>query len=202
MSEALRFLEAVKDDRLEALYGVALALGLRQSEAFGLRWSDIDLDKGLLTVHYQLRVVDGHPTFVQPKTKRSRRTIPLPGPLLNMLTRHRTRQKAERLEAKRWHDHELIFCTPIGTPLDGANIRKRFAAHLAAAGLPAIRYHDLRHSSASLLAARGVAQRTVMEILGHTQMSTTNDYTHIPSDSMKEASDRMADLFAPRKASK
>ncbi len=201
--EALRLLETVKGDRLEALYGVAISLGLRQSEAFGLRWRDIDLDKGLLSVRHQMRVVEGAPSFVEPKSRRSRRTLTLPVPLLAMLKRHRTRQKEERLIAgPRWHDHELVFTTPIGTPLDGSNVRKQFAAHLETADLPAIRFHDLRHSAASLLAARGVSQRTVMEILGHTQMATTsNVYTHITSDSMREATDRMADLFASAKAS-
>lgn len=201
--EALRLLATVKGDRLEALYGVAISLGLRQSEAFGLRWRDIDLDKGLLSVRHQLRVVTGVPTFVEPKSRRSRRTLTVPAPLLAMLKRHRTRQKEERLMAgPRWHDHELVFTTPIGTPLDGSNVRKQLAANLKTADLPAIRFHDLRHSAASLLAARGVSQRTVMEILGHTQMATTsNVYTHITSDSMKEATDRMADLFAVDKAS-
>ncbi|CAA9582429.1 MAG: hypothetical protein AVDCRST_MAG87-3530 [uncultured Thermomicrobiales bacterium] len=97
--EALRLLEVVRGDRLEALYGVAISLGLRQSEAFGLRWRDLDLDKGLLSVRHQLRVVDGVPTFVEPKSRRSRRTLTVPAPLLAMLRRHRTRQKEERLQA-------------------------------------------------------------------------------------------------------
>ncbi|MDQ3654426.1 MAG: site-specific integrase [Chloroflexota bacterium] len=201
-TQALRLLEQVRSDRLAALYGVALSLGLRQAEAFGLRWKDVDLDGGLLTVRFQLRVVDGEPTFVEPKSRRSRRTITLPAPLVTALKAHRMRQKEERLKAgPRWQDHDLVFSTPIGSPLDDSNVRKQFAEHLDAAGLPSIRYHDLRHSAASLLAARGVAQRTVMEILGHTQMSTTsNVYTHVTTDSMKEATDRMADLFEPRKA--
>lgn len=196
-NEALRFLQVVQGNRLEALYGVAIALGLRQSEAFGLRWQDVDLDRGLLTIRYQLRVVNRTPTFVEPKSRRSRRTVTVPPLVLAMLNRHRTMQKEERLKAGgSWHDHNLVFCTPIGTPLDASNVRKRFAAHLETAGLPRIRFHDLRHSAASLLVARGVSQRVVMEILGHTQMSTTsNIYTHVTTDSMKDATDRMADLF-------
>ncbi len=200
-AQALQLLDQVSSDRLEALYGVALSLGLRQAEAFGLRWHDIDLDAGVLTVRYQLRVIKGEPTFVEPKSRRSRRTVTLPAPVLALLKRHRKKQVVEQLEATRWHDHQLVFCTPIGTPLDDSNVRKQFAAHLAAADLPPMRFHDLRHSAASLLAARGVSQRVVMEILGHTQMATTsNVYTHVTSNSMKEATDRMADLFAPRKA--
>jgi integrase len=195
--EASRFLQQVQGDRLEALYGVALSLGLRQSEAFGLRWQDVDLERGLLTVRYQLRTVDGKPTWVEPKSRRGRRTVPMPAPLLAVMRQHRTRQKEERLKAgPKWHEHNLVFCTPIGTPLDDSNVRKQFARHLEAAGLPAIRFHDLRHSAASLLAARGVSQRTVMEILGHSQISTTmNVYTHVTTDSAREATERMADLF-------
>jgi integrase len=201
--EAMRFLEQVKTDRLDALYGVAIALGLRQSEAFGLRWHDIDIDVGTLTVRHQLRMVQGKPTWVESKSRRSRRTIPLPAPLLAMLRRHRTRQKEERLMAgARWNDYELVFCTPIGTPLDDSNVRKQFAGHLEAAGLPRIRYHDLRHSAASLLPARGVDQRTVMEILWHSRIATTvNVYTHIASASMRDATDRLSDLFGSDKAS-
>lgn len=201
--ESLRFLDQVKDDRLAGLYGVALSLGLRQAEAFGLRWNDVNLEQGELTVRYQLRVMEGEPTWVEPKSRRSRRTLTLPRPLIEVLRRHRTEQKRDRLSAgPKWKDYDLVFSTPLGTPLDGSNVRKQFTAHLEAAGLPAIRFHDLRHSAASLLASRGVSQRVVMEILGHTQMSTTNNiYTHITTDSMKEATDRMADLFDADKLS-
>lgn len=201
--QASAFLEQVRSDRLEALYGVALTLGLRQAEAFGLRWRDVDLDRGLLTVRYQLRMVEGEPTWVEPKSRRSRRTVTMPTPLVLMLKSHRSRQLEERLAVgPKWKDHDLIFSTPLGTPLDGSNVRKQFIGHLVTAGLPEIRFHDLRHSAASLLAARGVSQRVVMEILGHTQMSTTNNiYTHITTASMKDATDLLSDLFEADKAS-
>ncbi len=201
--EAARFLEAARGERLEALYGGAVSLGLRQSEAFGLRWQDVDLEHGRLTVRWQLQEIDGEYRFVEPKSSRSRRTVTLPAPLLNGLKQHRSRQNIERLQAgSKWKDWNLVFCTPLGTPLDGSNVRKQYKALLKRAGLPELRFHDLRHSAASLLAARGVSQRTVMEILGHSQISTTmNIYTHIETDTIREATDRMADLFPEEKAS-
>lgn len=202
-SEATRFLEAAQGDRLEALYAVAVSLGLRQSEAFGLRWDDLDLDRGRLAVRWQLQHIDGKPQFVEPKSGRSRRTLALPAPLLVALKHHRLRQLEERLMAgNRWNDQDLVFCTPIGTPLDASNVRKQYRALLERAGLPRIRFHDLRHSAASLLAARGVSQRTAMAILGHAQISTTmNTYTHVETVTMRDAADRMADLFPADKRS-
>lgn len=201
--EAERFLAQVKDDRLGPMYTTTLVLGLRQAEAFGLRWENIDFKAGTLTVRHQLRMVGGTPTWVEPKSKRSRRTVTMPEPLIETLKAHQVKQATVRGEAgERWKEYDLVFTTPIGTPLDGSNVRKHFAAQLTTAKLPEIRFHDLRHTAASLLAARGVPQRTVMEILGHTQASTTaNVYTHIATETMKEATDRLADLFGPNNRS-
>lgn len=201
--EAERFLAHVKSDRLGPMYTTTLVLGLRQAEAFGLRWENLDLDEGTLAVRYQLRMVGGTPTWVEPKSKRSRRTVTMPKPLIETLTAHKAAQETEREDAgDRWKDYDLVFTTPIGTALDGSNVRKHFAAQLEAAKLPPIRFHDLRHTAASLMAARGVPQRTVMEILGHTQAATTaNIYTHIATDTMRDATDRLSDLFGADKRS-
>lgn len=195
--EVTAFLSTVEDDRLGPMYATAILTGLRQSELFGLRWPNVDLDAGTLTVREQLRMVGGTPTWVEPKTKRSRRTVPLPVSLVAILRAHRERQLRERAEAgARWKDHNLVFTTPLGTPLDPSNVRKHFLARLGDAGLAPRRFHDLRHTTATLLAGRGVPQRTVMEILGHTQAATTaNVYTHISTDTMREATDRLGDLF-------
>lgn len=151
--ECQRLLVEVRGDRLEALFVVALATGARQGELIGLRWSDLDLDAGTLTVRRARAMqADGSLGFSEPKSEKSRRTISLPAIALVALRAHRLRQLEERLGlGPNWRDTELVFTTTIGTPLDGAAITHRFQAHLAAAGIPRRRFHDLRHSAATLL---------------------------------------------------
>ena len=197
--QARGFLDAVRGDRLEALYTIALALGLRQGEALGLQWDDIDLHAGMLTVRHSLQRIGGHLQLVEPKTDRSRRTIPMPTAIVTAVRAHRTRQLEERLWAgSRWHESSYVFTTRIGTPLDGSNVTHRLQATLAAAGLPRQRFHDLRHACASLLMALGVPARVVMETLGHSQISLTmNTYSHVIPSLQRDAADRMQELLTP-----
>ncbi len=196
--QARAFLEAVKGDRLEALYSVAVALGLRQGEALGLRWEDLDLAAGTLRVRHSMQRVDGTLTFVDPKTERSRRTIVLPVSIVAALKAHKVRQLEQRLLAgARWQDWGLVFPSTIGTPLDGSNVTHRLRKHLERAGLPRQRFHDLRHCCASLLLAQHVPPRIVMEILGHSQIALTMDtYSHVMPTMQREAADLMDGILA------
>jgi integrase len=196
--EARRFLEAARNDRLYALYAVALAVGLRSGEALGLRWSDVNLDDGTLSVRHALQRVDGRLVLVEPKTPRSRRTLALPATAQLALRGHRARQDAERqLAGSRWQEHDLVFTSTIGTPLDGTAVTKRFQRLLASAGLPHQRLHDLRHACASLLLAQGVHPRVVMELLGHSQIGLTlNTYSHVLPQLGRDAADRMEAVLA------
>ena len=194
--DARALLAAVRGDRLEALFTVALALGLRQGEALGLRWPDVDLDAGTVTIQRSLQRFDGEWCFPEPKTTRSRRTVPLPGPVITALREHRARQHQERLrlgpawQGQTWGD--LVFADEAGGPLSGFHVSRRFKALLAVAGLPEMRYHDLRHGAASLMAAQGVPARVAMEILGHSQISTTmNIYAHVAPELGRDAADRI-----------
>jgi integrase len=197
--QARRFLEAIGGDRLEALYSVALAIGLREGEAFGLRWSDVDLDAGTLTVRHSLQRIDGKPVLVEPKTARSRRTITLPTVAIVALRRHEVVQQQERLGAGAgWTHHSLVFCTPTGTPLDPSNVLKRFQRILRRVGLPRLRFHDLRHTCATLLLAQGVHPRLVMDILGHSQISLTLDtYSHVIPTMRREVATKMDEILGP-----
>lgn len=193
---AKALLDAVKGDRLEALFTVALACGLRQSEALGLRWSDVDLDEATLDVLRTLQRIDRAYRFLEPKTTHSRRTIALPSPVVASLREHRGRQIEERLrtgaawQGEQWEG--LVFADEVGSPLSGFHVTRRFRALLKMAGLPPMRYHDLRHGSATLMAAQGVPARVAMEMLGHAQISTTmNIYTHIAPELQREAAERM-----------
>jgi integrase len=199
-TEARRLVEAARGDRMEARWLVALALGLRQGEALGLCWDDIDLDKGLLHIRRALqRYRGGGLVFTEPKTARSRRAIPLPAPLIAALRQHRERQDKERITAAQlWRGSPCVFTTPAGTPIDPRNDNREFKKLLARAGLPLVRLHDLRHTAASLLLAQNVPARVVMEILGHSQIALTmNTYSHVAPEVSREAAGRIAQLLWP-----
>ena len=197
--EARRLLDAVAPHRLGALFSVALAVGLWQGEALGLRWEDTDLDAGTLTVRKTLQRIDGAFEIVEPKTVRSRRTVALPSAAVDALRTHRARQMEERLMAgSEWKDDRgLVFTTATGRPLQGTNVTRTFQQLLARAGLRRQRFHDLRHSCASLLLAQGVHPRVVMETLGHSQIGLTmNTYSHVLPPLQREAAARMDEVLA------
>jgi integrase len=198
---ARRLLDAARGDRLEALYSVALALGLRQGEALGLKWDDIDLETGMLHVRRASQRIPHQGTqLVETKTARSRRTLVMPPIVISALHAHRARQAIERLAAgERWVDLDQVFPSEKGTLADGPNITHRFHKLLKRAGLPSMRFHDLRHACASLLLVQGVHPRVVMETLGHSQISLTmNTYSHVLPALQRDAADLMeAVLSAP-----
>jgi integrase len=196
--QARRLLEALRGHRWEALYVVALATGLRRGELLGLRWKDVDLDSGQITVRHALQRVDGKLTLVEPKTERSRRTVPLPASVGGVLRRHRTTQNEHRLLlGGTWQDLGFVFTTGHGTPLGGSNVTRAFQGLLDKAELPRVRFHDLRHACASFMLAQGAPMRVVMEQLGHSQIGLTmNTYTHVMDDALRAAAERMDTLFA------
>lgn len=210
--QARTFLAAISDDRLQALYAVALALGLRQGEALGLRWSDVDLDAGTLAVRVALcqlpkavRPNGGRRgtryALVEPKTSRSRRTLVLPALVVAGLREHRRRQLEERIAAgPRWRGTwGLVFTTPIGTPLDSRNVTKAFQTVLETAGLPRLRFHDLRHSCATLMLVQGINPRVVMATLGHSNITMTlGTYSHVLPSLQRDAADQMDAVLAAR----
>lgn len=202
VDQARAFLAAVKGDRLEALYTVAFAIGLRRGEALGLQWSDVDLTRGTVTIRHELLRIEGTLQLTEyTKSRSSHRTLTLPAQALEALREHRRRQVAERLAmGEAWghgQDHGYVFTTGSGTPLDGNNVRHAFQAHLRRAGLPHQRFHDTRHACASLLLAQGVPDHVVMDILGHSSISVTkNIYAHVYPTMRQEAADKMnAALF-------
>ena len=198
--EARQFLTSIRGDRLEALYSVALTMGLRQGEALGLRWQDVDLDMGYLRISKQLQRINGKLQLVEPKTRRSRRSLAMPATIGAALRDHQARQLTERRAAgSRWAETGLVFTTPIGTGLEGTAITKDFHRKLEHARLPQRRFHDLRHSCATLLLVQGVSPRVVMDVLGHSQIGLTmNTYSHVIPDLRREAAQRMDELIHDR----
>jgi integrase len=188
--QARALLEAAQGERLEALYVLALSSGMRLGELLGLRWRDVDLEAGTLQVRQILVRMPSGLRFGEPKTKRSRRRIALSVGTRDALRHHRARQAAERLRiGPVWEDHDLGFANEIGKPLDAGNLLRRdYWRALAKAGIPRCRFHDLRHTCATLLLQQGVHAKVVSELLGHSSIGMTLDiYSHVIPDMQQQA---------------
>jgi integrase len=194
--EAQKFLNVIKGDRLEALFRVGLAVGLRRGEALALKWSDVDLEGAVLRVTGTLQRLQGKLVIQPPKTKKSARALKIPKSLLTVLREHRTRQLEERLKAEYWHDADLVFCTSIGTLIEPRNVRRKLDALMKDSGMRYFRLHDVRHFFASLLLAQGVELKLVSELLGHSSIRITGDiYAHVMPAAKDEAIDMLDNLL-------
>ncbi|HEX5157651.1 MAG TPA: site-specific integrase [Ktedonobacterales bacterium] len=203
--QARQLLYVARGERLEALFTLALATGMRQGEILALHWRDVDLDARALSVRWSLRYHQGVFTVKEPKTRRSRRRIALAEQTVEALRAHRTRQLGERLKAgsgwqgAAWDD--LVFCTEIGSPLtSNGQVRstlRRIIRHASpAAPLPAIRFHDLRHTCATLALASNVNPKVVSEMLGHSTVAITLDiYSHVLPDMQEDAAAAVAAML-------
>jgi integrase len=192
---ASRFLKAAMAHRLEALFTVGLAVGIRSGECSALRWGDVDLDTGIIKVTHTLPRIKGKGLVLMPP--KSRRTIPLPESCVAGLKAHGERQRQERLLAGfRWKETGHVFTSTIGTPIDDRKILKEFNALVAAAKLPKQRFHDLRRACISLLGAQGVPLKVIAEIVGHSDVRLTqNVYQHVYQEAKRAAADTMETLL-------
>lgn len=199
VEQAKKFLQAVKGTRHETLFTVAIAVGMRLGEALGLQWSDISFESQTITIRHQLQRIEGKLTLVEPKTDKARRTIALPSFAIDALRAHRARQLEMSLYcADVWQKSDLVFTSSIGTPADPRNIRRTLAQILADHDLPKLRFHDLRHTCATLLLAQGTDARTIMETLGHSQITLTmNTYSHVMPQLQRDAAEKMDQMLAP-----
>jgi integrase len=192
--EVKRVMAAAQARRNAARWTVAMAVGLRQSEALALRWADVDLEHAKLTVRRGVHRVRGRGlVYEEPKADRSRRTVALPAPQVEALRAHRAAQLEERLAAgAEWAHLDLVFAQPNGKAIERKSDWRTWKRLLHEAGVRDIRVHDGRHAAATLLLSEGVHPRVVMEVLGHAQMRTTTDtYSHVLPALAKEAAERM-----------
>jgi Phage integrase family len=180
------------------LWAVALAMGLRRGEALGLGWSDVDLDRGRLTIRQALHRVDGRLVLEQVKTEASVAVLPIPGPLVTILRDHRKRQFEERFAAgSQWRETGLVFTTAQGGYIEPRNVNRMFHRLCEIANVPQLRVHDLRHSCATLLFTMGVQPATVQRILRHSSITvTTGTYVEVIETVQRDALDSMGPLFA------
>ena len=194
------FLASVSGDRLEPLYVLAIATGMRQGELLGLRWQDVDLESGTVTVRHTLQ--RGSRTLGEPKTESAKRTLRLATSAAEALGEHRRRQAEERLAAgASWRRGDYVFSTRLGDPLHANNVRSAFRDQVRRAELPKQRFHDLRHACATLLLEHGEELGVVSKVLGHSTVSTTLDtYGHLTAGMSQRVADRM-DALLKRPAS-
>lgn len=196
--EAQQFVESARSTRLEALYTLAITTGMREGELLALRWKDVNLDAGALHVVASLQRVGKGWQIGQPKTARSRRQVALSPLAVEALRAHRARQLAERMAvADVWQDRGLVFCDEIGDQLSPISVtRTHYQGLLRRAGLPRRRFHDLRHTAATLMFSQGVHPKVVSEMLGHATIAITLDiYSHALPDMQREAAGAMDALF-------
>jgi integrase len=178
------------EERFETLYVLAVTAGLRQGELLGLKWEDVDLEEGVVRVRRTLARHKGRLVLGEPKTKKSRRTVQLTQAAVEALNGHFARQMVQRNILGELYEHQgLVFATQRGTLVNPTNLRKRsFEPLLEKAGLPAIRFHDLRHTCATLLLSRNVNPKIVSEMLGHATIAITLDtYSHVLPNMQKSA---------------
>lgn len=192
--DARKFLDTARGDRLEALYVIALTTGMRQGELLGLRWRHVDLEGKTVRVSGALqRTAEGF-VIAEPKTTRSRRQIALTSSAVDSLRRHRVAQAEERLRlGAAWQDLDLVFANEAGGYIPEWGLRRgSFLPMLRKARLPVIRFHDLRHTAATLMLGRGVHPKVVAEMLGHSQISITLDlYSHVTPTMQREATEAL-----------
>lgn len=173
--EARAILAAFDGHWLEPAVAVSIGCGLRQGELRALRWADVDLDAARLTVRQAWQRVGNAQHLAEPKTRASRAPVAIPASVVAILRRHKADQARARLAGGRHvaADEAFVFTAHNGAPLDGPNMLRTFRARLAAAGLPPMRWHDLRHACASLLLANGSDVATVAAVLRHASPTTT-----------------------------
>jgi integrase len=186
-------------DRLEALYVLAIHTGLRQGELLGLKWDNVDLDDGSLQVRRTLTITKDGPVFSSPKTTGSRRSVKLTSKAIEALKHHLERQLGEiDRVGSLWSENGLIFASEMGEPLNRHNVTRRsFKPLLKRAGLPQIRFHDLRHTCATLLLTRNVNPKIVSEMLGHSSIAITLDtYSHVLPNMRDQAAAAMEEALS------
>lgn len=218
LDEVRRILEVATESRLHARWAVALALGLRQGEALGLKWADIDLTTGRLAVRRGLQrpsyrhgctghcghVAAGHcpervntrAVAADTKSRAGRRVMGIPAPIVELLRSHRERQDREREHAGQlWQDGGWLFTDEVGRPINTRTDLKRWKDLLAAAGVRPMRLHDARHTAATVLLILGVPERAVMGVMGWSNTSMAARYQHVTAVVTGDIASRVGTLL-------
>ena len=198
--EITQLLLATKETSLEALIHLAITTGLRQSELLALKWTDIDWDRNTISIQRQLkRKYEKKDYYSSLITKSGRRTISLGVNTIDKIRDHHQQQMIEKKEmGDRWEENELIFPSTIGTPMHQRNLLRRFKNLIQESGLREIRFHDLRHTAASLMLNHGISPLIVAKRLGHSKVSITLDtYGHLFPGMQQESANLIDGFITP-----
>lgn len=217
-AEIRKLIDAALEEFGGVRWIIALSLGLRQGELLALQWSDVDLERGELTVRYSRarpRYAHGcnppcgqkHPGWCpdkirtnpdrgETKSDASHRAIGLPDELVRLLRAHRLRQAAARIEAgNKWQDGDWVFTNRLGEPLNNIGDYRRWKALIRRAGVRDARLHDARHTAATTLRLLGVSERAVIDIMGWSTGKMTLVYQHITGAVRKDIADKIGDYI-------
>jgi integrase len=198
MEQAQKLLDAARQSRLECLLTVAIVTGMRLGELLALRWSEINLTRGILQVRHTVNLIKGFGiTESEPKTESSKRSIILPPFVIDALVQHRASQNEARIKAgAKWQELGLVFPNTQGGYFRRPKLHTMYKKLLKEAGLPDIRFHDLRHSAATIFLSMGIHPKIVQEVLGHSDITLTlSVYSHVLPSMQQEAMNRMDALF-------
>ena len=195
-----KFLEAAEESKHHALFYIALNTGMRRGELIGLTWEDIDLDKQKIEVKRQMVRTDNGLEFKEVKSEASKRTIPLTDNVVKFLKSHKIKQGEKKLSAgAAYNDRDLVFCNKAGHAIDSTNLNREFKRVIERAKVPDIRFHDLRHTFATLFIENGGAIKTLQQILGHTSVTITMDtYSHVTEEMLSEAAQNIDEMYRVR----
>lgn len=198
MEQALKLLEVARGSQIEAMLLFALTTAIRRGKILSLRWEDVDFERSVVFVHRTGNRIVGQ-GFVEgePKTKAGRRRIFLPDVAIQALKSHKVAQEQACIKAaEKWVERGIVFSNTIGGFLSTNLVRRRFRELLKNASLPGMRFHDLRHSAATILFVAGVQLKVVSERLGHASIATTADiYSHVLPEMQQEVVDKIDGLF-------
>jgi integrase len=199
--ETAQFLDTVEDDRLYAAWLLFLQRGLRRGEVAGLRWVNVDLELGRLSIVHTRVMVDGRVVESEPKTSAGRCTVPLGARLVATLRAHRRQQLEDRLAwGEVWQDSGYVFTREDGAPLHPEHLNGAFETHVRRSGLPPIRLHDTRHTCATLALQAGEKTEVVSRWLGHSSVAITQDlYQHAIPSMIEEAGERLDEIVFSRR---
>lgn len=188
MEQARKFLDVLQGNKLEALFWIATLMGLRRGEILNLKWNDINFDTRRMFIR-------------ESKTRAGVRTLPIPDSVVLLLKEHRVNQMKMKLRAgERWQEHDLVFTSKLGTQVSLSVLRHHFFKALDDAGLPKIRFHDLRHTAATIMLKNGASMKEVQIALGHDDFSvTSNTYAHVADEDVANMFARVAEQFRRKK---
>ncbi len=196
-ADVMAVLKAAEDSRYHTALVLIASTGLRRGEALALRWTDLDLEAGLLKVAQTIGRVGDKLVISEPKTARARREVPLSSSIVTLLKKHRIAQLEERmLAANKWTESGLVFTTALGTPVDPRNLTRVVEVAAKRASTEGVGVHTLRHSAATAWLEAGVHIKAVGDLLGHSSVAITGDiYGHTSDDTARAAVDGLTSLL-------